>query len=178
MKKTGKSGLIFICIILKGAQIGFIPVTVNCDPESTMIISKQKATLWLNGQNTFFVLLWWTTGKNAYYLLPKDKEIHFTAHIAHISLWDQFSCYMIVINTVAVRNLPPQITDMNDISSADCEFFLYLCSSSAQKRLFWIKGVGENKLLSIHQQALMVKNHSNGNIVCFYMFILKCFTAV
>lgn len=45
MKKTGKSGLIFICIILKGAQIGFIPVTVNCDPESTMSISKQEPTL-------------------------------------------------------------------------------------------------------------------------------------
>lgn len=45
MQKTGKSGLIFICIILKGAQIGFIPVTVNCDPESTMSISKQEPTL-------------------------------------------------------------------------------------------------------------------------------------
>lgn len=27
IKLTDKSGLIFICIILKGAQIGFIPVT-------------------------------------------------------------------------------------------------------------------------------------------------------
>lgn len=57
----------------------------------------------------------WTTGKNAYYLLPKEKEIHFTAHIAPISFWDQFSCCMIVINVVAVCNLLPQITDMNDI---------------------------------------------------------------
>lgn len=30
-------------------------------------------------------IAWWTTGMNAYYLLPKEKEIHFTAHIAHIS---------------------------------------------------------------------------------------------
>lgn len=42
-KKRGKSGLIFICIILKGAQIGFIPVTVNRDPERTMTISEQKS---------------------------------------------------------------------------------------------------------------------------------------
>lgn len=41
-KKTGKSGLIFICIILKGAQIGFIPVTVNRDPERTMTISEKS----------------------------------------------------------------------------------------------------------------------------------------
>lgn len=76
---------------------------------------------------------------NAYYLLPEEKEIHFTAHIAHISFWDQFSCHMIVINVVAVRNSLPQITDMNDISSADCEIFLYLCSSSAQNMLLIIK---------------------------------------
>lgn len=71
---------------------------------------------------------------NAYYLLPKEKEIHFTAHIAHISFWDQFSCHMIVINVVAVGNLLPQITVMNDISS-DCEIFRYLFSSLAQNML-------------------------------------------
>lgn len=60
-----------------------------------------------------------------YYLLPKEKEINFTAHI---TFGDQFSCCMIVINVVAGCNLLPQITDMNDISSAD--IYLYLCSSS------------------------------------------------
>lgn len=71
---------------------------------------------------------------NAYYLLPKEREIHFTAHIAHISFWGQFSCCMIVINIVL-----PHITDMNDISSADCEIFPYLCSSSTQNVLLMIE---------------------------------------
>lgn len=71
-----------------------------------------------------FCIACWTTGMN---LLPKETEIHFTAHI---SFGDQFSCCMIVINVVAGCDLLPQITDMNDISSAVFDIYLYLCSSS------------------------------------------------
>lgn len=70
-KKTGKSTKIFICIILEGAQIGFIPVTVNCVTERTTTISQQKPRLRLKGQNAFFVLLCGLQGRMHVIFIPR-----------------------------------------------------------------------------------------------------------
>lgn len=86
-KKTGKSGLIFICIILKGAQIGFIPVTVNCDPDNTMAISKQKPTLRLNRQNTLFVLLGGLQGRMHIICCPRRRK-YISQHILLLSVFE------------------------------------------------------------------------------------------
>lgn len=62
---------------------------------------------------------------------------------------------MIVINVVAVGNLLPQITVMNDISS-DCEIFRYLFSSLAQNMLLItepMEGVRWKKLILVHTPA-------------------------
>lgn len=88
------------------------------NPESNNEHLRAESNVMIEQAECILCIAWWTTGMNAHHLLPKEEETHFTAHIAHISFWDQFSCYMIVINVVAVRNLLPQITDMNDISYA------------------------------------------------------------
>lgn len=87
-----------------------------------------------------------------------------TFHSAYCSyqVWDQFSCYMIVINAVAVHNLLPQITDMNDMSSADWFFSpSSLWPSSARNRLFRIQQESETlkreRLILVHQKTVWPK---------------------
>ncbi len=98
-----------------------------------------KANVLIERAECILCIARWTTGMSAYHLPPNEKEIHFTAHIAHISFWVQFSCCMIVINGVTVRNLPPQISDIKDTFSADCEILLHLRSSLAQNVLFIVE---------------------------------------
>lgn len=110
--KTAKLLLIYICIILKGAPIAFITMSVSCDSERTMIISEQKAPLCLG----ILCIAGWTTGK---YLLLEEQEINYTAHIAPYQclrrMWLLYDCYQ--------HSGCGQKT--TDISSADrdCLFF-------------------------------------------------------
>lgn len=112
-----------------------------CDPESTMTITRRGLQCeWTEypsilpflirvGGWTEYIpsIAWWTSGRNAYYLLPKEKEILFTEYPTLTSCWGHLGCYMIVIEAVAVIYFHKWL---NDITAVDSDFFSVLVIST------------------------------------------------